>query len=74
VSHQGGWSRPSVPHAPGWPQKYDGDHTFLLVAYGLSFHAGELPEISLPNDVSPFKSLQTQREFVSSEDLGYSEK
>lgn len=56
------------------PPLYKGDPTFLLVAYGLSFHAGGLPDIALPNEVSPFQRSEFHRRFVSSEELGYDEK
>ncbi|MBM4369610.1 MAG: hypothetical protein FJ102_25600, partial [Deltaproteobacteria bacterium] len=56
------------------PPAYRGDHTFLLVAYGLSFHTGELPHISLPGDVPPFRRVVSRREFVDALELGYEER
>jgi hypothetical protein len=48
-----------------------GDHTFLLVAYGLSFRTGDLPDITLPSETAPFDAQQFHRPFKTSEDLGY---
>jgi hypothetical protein len=56
------------------PQAYWGDHTFLLVAYGLSFHKQSLPELSLPIDIRPDRAPEWRREFLTSAELGYDEK
>lgn len=45
--------------------------TFLLVAYGLSFHSGDMPDVSLPSQVSPFRHEEFRRRFKSSAELGY---
>ena len=58
----------------GHKQRMEEDHSFLLVAYGLSFHAGDLPDVSLPNEQTPFRNTEVVREFIASEDLGYSDK
>ena len=41
------------------------------MAYGLSFHIGDLPEVSLPSEQPPFEPVEFHREFVTSEELGY---
>ena len=66
--------RPNDLHrfAPGANVKaYGDDPTFLLVAYGLSFRSGDLPDFALPNEVSPFKKNDARRPFRDSDDLGY---
>jgi hypothetical protein len=60
--------------APAPPEPYVGDPTFLLVAYGLSFHVGDLPDIALPHEVPPFQRTEFRRAFTSAEELGYDEK
>lgn len=56
------------------PQAYRGDHTFLLVAYGLSFPKQSLPEFSLRIDIRPERAPEWRREFLTSAELGYDEK
>jgi hypothetical protein len=58
-----------------WALKpYEGPHTFLLVAYGLSFHTADLPRISLPGQVMPFVQVLPTRNALSPDDLGYAQR
>lgn len=52
-------------------RRFREEPTFLLVAYGLSFHSGDLPEVNLPGQVPPFRYTEIRRAFVSAEELGY---
>jgi hypothetical protein len=50
---------------------FDGDSTFLFVAYGLSVHSKDFPKTTLAPQVVPFKPELRTRKFMSSDDLGY---
>jgi len=50
---------------------FEGDSSFLLVAYGLSVNNRDFPETILSPDVPPFDPQPRRRAFKSSEDLGY---
>ena len=56
------------------PPHFTQPHTFLLVAYGLSFHPGDLPDISLPGEVPRFRREEFRRKLATSEELGYAQK
>ncbi len=60
---------PARPGAAGVP--FRDDATFLLTAYGLSFETDDLPEITLPAGVPPFRPAGRVRQFVAHEDIGY---
>jgi hypothetical protein len=47
------------------------DPTFLFTAYGLSFETDDLPEITLPGGVAPFRPQGQVRQFLGHDDLGY---
>lgn len=47
------------------------DATFLLTAYGLSFETDDLPEITLPSGIPPFRPAGRVRQFVGHEEHGY---
>jgi len=82
------WRDPSFIHNIGVPidlfhlpsngitarNRFDGDFSFLPVAYGLSVHAGDFPDITLSNDVEDFRPDPPPKRFRTSEELGYSEK
>jgi hypothetical protein len=54
-------------------QPFDGDYTFLLVAYGLSVHSGDFPHTTLAPQVPPFDPQTRRRQFRDSQTLGYDE-
>jgi hypothetical protein len=67
------WAQLNHPHLKGagcpidlysWSkdmQPFDGDATFLLVAYGLSFQSLDTPPTDPPHDVPPFTPLRERR-------------
>ena len=55
-------------------RRFTDDPTFLLVAYGLSYTTLDLPEVTLPDGVRPFRQEEFVRAFRSSEELGYADK
>lgn len=51
---------------------FSNDHTFLLVAYGLSVHSKDFPKTTLSLQVEPFQpNKRATKSFSSFEDLGY---
>ena len=58
--------KPGIAGAP-----FRDDPTFLLTAYGLSFETDDLPEITLPAGVAPFRPAGRVRQFVGHDDMGY---
>ena len=55
-------------------RRFADDPTFLLVAYGLSYTTLDLPEVTLPSGIRPFRQEEFVRAFRSSEELGYADK
>ena len=47
------------------------DYEFFLVAYGLSFRPGDLPDVSLPGELSLFRAALPVAVRLSSEEMGY---
>ena len=60
---------PAKPGIAGAP--FRDDPTFLFTAYGLSFETDDLPEITLPAGVAPFRPAGRVRQFVGHDDMGY---
>lgn len=52
---------------------FNGDYTFLLVAYGLSVHSGDFPQTTLSPQVPPFDPQTKRKKYKDSIDLGYDE-
>lgn len=57
-----------IPRRP-----FNGDYTFLLVAYGLSVHSGDFPNTTLSPQVPPFDPQRRTRPFTDAQALGYDE-
>ena len=52
--------------------EFTGDHTFLLVAYGLSVHSKDFPKTTLALQVDPFQpNMRVKKSFKNYEDLGF---
>jgi hypothetical protein len=51
--------------------QFQGDCTFLLVAYGLSVHSKDFPDTKLSHQVEPLRPEPRMRRSRSFEELGY---
>lgn len=47
---------------------------FHLAAYGLSFRAGDLPDVTYPQQLKPFRFALPVRDMPTSEELGYDDR
>ena len=54
------------------PQAFNGDSTFLLVAYGLSFPAPDTPPTTVPAEMPPWEPLRAMRQPVDQDDNYFS--
>lgn len=52
-------------------QPFSGDHTFLLVAYGLSVDSRNFPHTTLSPQVEPFQPTARSKRFLDFEEMGY---
>ncbi len=85
---QSGWTQPVMVPNLGMPadlyhipsrgitprKRFEGDNTFLLVAYGLSVRHEDFPPFKLSDEVAPMTRPRTYQERPTSEELGYEEK
>jgi len=51
-------------------KRFSGDHTFLLVAYGLSVHSMDFPKTTLSPQVAPYQPKERSK-FKPYDECGY---